>query len=57
MTLLSCDCQILCSQVQFGHAGASANADSETATAKNAALRAAGACVPDSFNDLGQMIK
>ncbi|XP_067933516.1 ATP-citrate synthase-like isoform X2 [Watersipora subatra] len=45
------------SDVQFGHAGASANADSETATAKNVALKAAGAYVPASFNDLGQMIK
>lgn len=43
--------------MQFGHAGASANVDSETATAKNVALKAAGAYVPASFNDLGQMIK
>lgn len=41
------------SEVQFGHAGASANAKSETAAAKNAALRAAGASVPDSFDDFG----
>lgn len=44
-------------QVQFGHAGASANGDSETAVAKNEALRGAGASVPSSFNDLGDMIK
>lgn len=44
-------------QVQFGHAGASANAESETAVAKNIALRAAGALVPNSFNDLGETIK
>lgn len=44
-------------QVQFGHAGASANAASETAASKNAALKAAGAIVPESFNDLGVAIK
>ena len=44
------------SEVQFGHAGASANAKCETAAAKNAALRAAGAHVPDSFDDFGNMI-
>jgi ATP-citrate lyase alpha-subunit len=40
------------SGVQFGHAGASANAERETAAAKNAAMREAGIYVPDSFNDL-----
>ncbi|NPA55293.1 MAG: ATP citrate synthase [Epsilonproteobacteria bacterium] len=40
------------SGVQFGHAGASANAARETAEAKNAAMREAGIHVPDSFNDL-----
>ncbi|VDM41323.1 unnamed protein product [Toxocara canis] len=44
------------SEVQFGHAGASANAKSETAAAKNAALREAGAYVPKSFDDLGSQI-
>lgn len=38
--------------VQFGHAGASANADAETAAAKNKAMAEAGIFVPDSFNDL-----
>merc|ERR1712168_853757 len=42
--------------VQFGHAGACANAASETATAKNAALKDAGAHVPTSFDELGEMI-
>ncbi|PIO62755.1 CoA binding domain protein [Teladorsagia circumcincta] len=42
------------SEVQFGHAGASANALGETAAAKNAALKEAGARVPHSFDDLGQ---
>ncbi len=40
------------SGVQFGHAGASANAARETAEAKNAAMREAGIYVPNSFNDL-----
>lgn len=39
--------------VQFGHAGAKAGSDLETADAKNAALKAAGAVVPDSFDDYG----
>ncbi|MGB5506491.1 MAG: citrate/2-methylcitrate synthase [Sulfurovum sp.] len=45
------------SGVQFGHAGASANADSETAEYKNNAMREAGIHVPASFNDLPAMIK
>ena len=40
------------SGVQFGHAGASANADAETAAAKNKAMAEAGIHVPDSFNNL-----
>jgi len=43
--------------VQFGHAGAKARTDLETADAKNEALKEAGAIVPDSFDDLGQKIK
>ena len=42
--------------VQFGHAGASAGAAEETATAKNAALGGAGAVVPASFDELGDKI-
>ena len=42
--------------VQFGHAGASAGADEETATSKNAALKSAGAFVPSSFDELGEEI-
>ncbi|VDL75016.1 unnamed protein product [Nippostrongylus brasiliensis] len=45
------------SEVQFGHAGASANALGETAAAKNAALKEAGARVPHSFDDLGKLVK
>ncbi|WP_295055851.1 citrate/2-methylcitrate synthase [Sulfuricurvum sp.] len=44
------------SGVQFGHAGASANADAETAASKNEAMAAAGIYVPASFNDLPQTI-
>ncbi len=44
------------SGVQFGHAGASANADAETAIAKNKAMKEAGIYVPDSFNDLPKVI-
>jgi ATP-citrate lyase alpha-subunit len=40
------------SGVQFGHAGASANDDRETAEAKNNAMREAGIHVPKTFNDL-----
>jgi ATP-citrate lyase alpha-subunit len=45
------------SGVQFGHAGASANADAETAAAKNKAMADAGIYVPESFNDLPAKIK
>jgi ATP-citrate lyase alpha-subunit len=45
------------SGVQFGHAGASANADAETAAAKNKAMAEAGIYVPESFNDLPNKIK
>ncbi|GMR31829.1 hypothetical protein PMAYCL1PPCAC_02024, partial [Pristionchus mayeri] len=44
------------SEVQFGHAGASANGQGETAAAKNEALAQAGAHVPSSFDDLGKTI-
>lgn len=45
------------SEVQFGHAGASAHGDNETALAKNQALKEAGAYVPQSFDSLFDMIK
>ncbi|WP_456435326.1 citrate/2-methylcitrate synthase, partial [Thermovibrio ammonificans] len=44
-------------EVQFGHAGAKAGADRETADAKNRALREAGALVPESFNDIPDLIR
>ncbi|XP_003425261.1 ATP-citrate synthase [Nasonia vitripennis] len=44
------------SEVQFGHAGSIAHSNLETAVAKNEALKAAGAYVPDSFDNLGDLI-
>jgi succinyl-CoA synthetase alpha subunit len=44
-------------EVQFGHAGARAGADRETADAKNKALKEAGAYVPSSFDDFDKQIK
>jgi ATP citrate (pro-S)-lyase len=44
-------------EVQFGHAGAKAGCEVETADAKNAALRIAGAIVPNSYDDYDQKIK
>jgi succinyl-CoA synthetase alpha subunit/citrate synthase len=44
-------------EVQFGHAGARAGADRETADAKNKALKDAGAYVPTSFDDFDEQIK
>ncbi len=45
------------SEVQFGHAGAMARGEAETADAKNVALKEAGAFVPISYNDFGELIK
>ena len=44
-------------EVQFGHAGARAGADRETADVKNKALKDAGAYVPKSFDDFDKQIK
>ncbi len=44
-------------EVQFGHAGARAGAERESADAKNEALREAGAIVPNSFDEIGEKIK
>jgi len=49
--------RIFPSEVQFGHAGALAGRASETSEAKNAALREAGAIVPNSFEEFGQIIR
>ena len=45
------------SGVQFGHAGASANGEMETAEYKNNAMAEAGIHVPATFNDLPAKIK
>ncbi|KAL4961758.1 putative ATP citrate lyase, subunit 1 [Aspergillus stella-maris] len=44
-------------EVQFGHAGASANSDLETAVAKNKAMREAGIFVPETFEDMPSVLK
>lgn len=44
-------------QVQFGHAGACAHGEKETAVAKNKALKEAGAFVPKSFDELDVVIR
>jgi ATP citrate (pro-S)-lyase len=43
-------------EVQFGHAGAMARGDLETAAAKNKSLKASGAQVPQSFDAIGEKI-
>ncbi|OMJ14484.1 ATP-citrate synthase [Smittium culicis] len=43
-------------EVQFGHAGALANSDLETADSKNNALRAAGILVPNTFEELPSLL-
>lgn len=43
-------------EVQFGHAGACANSDLETADAKNSAMKLAGILVPDTFEDLPHLL-
>jgi succinyl-CoA synthetase alpha subunit/citrate synthase len=45
------------SEVQFGHAGAMARGEAETADAKNATLKDAGAYVPNSYDDLDECIR
>ncbi|WP_457557464.1 citrate/2-methylcitrate synthase [Candidatus Harpocratesius sp.] len=49
--------KILPKGLQFGHAGAMAGSDKETADAKNSALKAAGAIVPDTYDTLGDKIR
>ena len=49
--------KILPSGLQFGHAGAMAGSEMETAEAKNEALRRAGAIVPDSYESLDKTIR
>ena len=42
--------------MQFGHAGAQARGDMETAAAKNKAMQEAGFHVPESFDKLPDMV-
>ncbi|MEK6939601.1 MAG: citrate/2-methylcitrate synthase [Nanoarchaeota archaeon] len=44
-------------EVQFGHAGAKAGTEEESAQAKNKALKEAGIIVPESFEKLEETIK
>lgn len=44
-------------EVQFGHAGAKANTQKESAEFKLKELKKAGAIIPKSFNELGKTIK
>jgi len=48
---------VLPASVQFGHAGAKADTAKETAQAKNEAFRAAGAFVPNTFDDYGDCVR
>lgn len=43
-------------EVQFGHAGSFANSQLETAATKNKSMKAAGIYVPDTFEDLPQLL-
>jgi len=43
-------------EVQFGHAGALANSKLETAATKNKAMRDAGFYVPDTFEDMPEVL-
>ncbi len=49
--------ELITKEVQFGHAWAKSNAEKETASYKNGALKNAGAFVPESFMDFGDLIK
>jgi len=47
---------MLKTEVQFGHAGSFANSQLETAAMKNKSMKEAGFHVPDTFEDLPEMI-
>ncbi len=49
--------RILPQEFQFGHAGAQARTEEESADAKNEALRRAGALVPDRFEDFESVVR
>ena len=48
--------KIFPTEVQFGHAGAKSGDTSESADAKNTALREIGVIVPNTFDDFGEKI-
>lgn len=53
-----CTCvKMFTTEVQFGHAGAMANSTMETADAKNAAMKAAGIIVPETFEGLPDVLR
>ena len=49
--------KMFATEVQFGHAGSMANSDLETAEAKNMAMKAAGFIVPETFEELPQVLR
>jgi ATP-citrate lyase alpha-subunit len=49
--------KLLPAGLQFGHAGAMAGSELETAHAKNKALAEVGVLVPESYDDFGEKIK
>ncbi|KAG5643027.1 hypothetical protein DXG03_001639 [Asterophora parasitica] len=49
--------KMFATEVQFGHAGSMANSELETADAKNNAMREAGFIVPDTFEDLPEVLR
>ena len=49
--------KMFATEVQFGHAGSMANSQMETADAKNAAMKAAGIIVPETFEDLPDVLR
>ncbi|KAF7967786.1 hypothetical protein HWV62_21408 [Athelia sp. TMB] len=49
--------KMFATEVQFGHAGSMANSQMETADSKNSAMRAAGFIVPETFEDLPQVLR
>jgi len=49
--------KVFTGEVQLGHAGAKSGSANESADAKAAALKEAGAIVPNSFDELGDIIR
>ncbi|KAG6839589.1 hypothetical protein C0991_001172, partial [Blastosporella zonata] len=49
--------KMFATEVQFGHAGSMANSELETADAKNNAMREAGFIVPNTFEELPEVLR